>query len=117
MLLVGVMLQTCSKQLIYTNYMVNKEFIASVLCVNKSVPAKNCQGKCHLKKQLDKDSEKQEGSDQKSKTGIEVFYIATDPSSISLQPVTTLKRLSHYSIFIPEYYKSSVFHPPSVFSC
>jgi len=115
-LLLGILLQTCSKELIYTNYLVNKKFIASVLCVNKNDPGKHCNGKCHLKNQLNKDSEKQEGSDQKSKIGMEVFYLASDVLTISLQPVTTLIRLSHHSIFVPECYRGSVFHPPSVFS-
>ncbi len=35
-------------------YIINKDYIAKVLCINKDKPALKCQGKCHLKKQLAK---------------------------------------------------------------
>ena len=35
-------------------YNVNKEYIASVLCENRDKPQLDCQGKCYLKKQIQK---------------------------------------------------------------
>lgn len=41
--------------LIYLNYFVNKAYYVNVLCENKDNPEKpGCNGKCHLKKQLEK---------------------------------------------------------------
>jgi uncharacterized iron-regulated protein len=36
------------------NYEVNKDYISKVLCENKEKKAMHCEGKCHLKKELDK---------------------------------------------------------------
>lgn len=35
-------------------YYGNYEYIVNVLCENRAVPETSCQGKCHLKKQLEK---------------------------------------------------------------
>ena len=68
-ILIGVFLQLFSKQVIFVEYLVNKSYIAAVLCENITVPEKHCEGKCQLKKELDKDSKRQESSNsQKSKT-------------------------------------------------
>ena len=38
----------------YFEYILNYQYIAKVLCVNKEKVKLNCNGKCHLKKQLSK---------------------------------------------------------------
>ncbi len=35
-------------------YQVYKEYIAEELCINKDVPEVHCDGKCHLKKEIEK---------------------------------------------------------------
>lgn len=39
------------------DYVVNYEYISKVLCVNKAKPKLQCNGKCHLMKELAKASE------------------------------------------------------------
>ncbi len=46
----------------YIEYLVNKEYIATVLCINKDKPEMHCNGKCHLTKQLKKASEDENNS-------------------------------------------------------
>ncbi|MBL0342357.1 MAG: hypothetical protein IPP71_16495 [Bacteroidetes bacterium] len=60
--------------MLFVDFLVNKNFIATVLCENKSVPQKHCEGKCHLKKMLDKDSKQKDENSQKSKSISEVFF-------------------------------------------
>ncbi|RMH65462.1 MAG: hypothetical protein D6677_02410 [Calditrichaeota bacterium] len=38
----------------YIEYELNKAYIASTLCVNKDKPEMHCEGRCHLKKELQK---------------------------------------------------------------
>jgi hypothetical protein len=38
----------------YINYKINYKYIATVLCENKAKPKMQCNGKCHLKKELKK---------------------------------------------------------------
>lgn len=38
-------------------YVLNQEYIAEILCINKNKPELKCNGKCHLAKQLEKQQE------------------------------------------------------------
>ena len=49
-----MLVQPLSKMLIVAEYQVNKNYIATVLCINKSKPQLHCEGKCQLTKQLAK---------------------------------------------------------------
>jgi len=41
----------------YIDYMLRKDFIIEKLCINKNVPEKQCNGKCHLEKQIKNNTE------------------------------------------------------------
>lgn len=41
----------------YVEYFLNQDYIAEFLCINKEKPELQCQGKCHLMKQLEKQDE------------------------------------------------------------
>ncbi len=38
----------------YVEYVINQDYIAEFLCVNKDKPKLQCHGKCHLAKEIDK---------------------------------------------------------------
>ncbi|MBK8413099.1 MAG: hypothetical protein IPL22_00470 [Bacteroidetes bacterium] len=61
-LVCAVLLSSFSGMVSFAGYQLNKSFIAKVLCINKEVPEKNCQGKCHLKKELEKQEDQQKNS-------------------------------------------------------
>lgn len=41
----------------YMEYMINKDYIAAHLCIQKSIPDNSCHGKCYLHKQIQKTQE------------------------------------------------------------
>jgi hypothetical protein len=45
---------------IYVSFKINQDNIAKALCVKKEVKNNGCQGKCHLKKQLEKSDEEEQ---------------------------------------------------------
>ena len=38
------------------DFLVNQDYIASVLCVEKDIPESTCNGMCHLKKTMEKEA-------------------------------------------------------------
>ena len=55
----GILLLVLSAYLIIPvlpviDYLINKDYIAKNLCVNKDKPKSCCKGKCHMVKQLQK---------------------------------------------------------------
>lgn len=57
-----ISIQSFYQGLIYTYYVLNKDYIVAQLCENKAKPALECDGKCHLRKvlQVSKDRNTQE---------------------------------------------------------
>lgn len=106
-------MQAFSKELIVAGYYVNKNFISSFLCENKNVPEKHCEGKCQLKKELQKDESRQNDSSTKVKTSVEVLFSQNDAPVIGAINTPFVKLYYHFSAFIPTSNKVAVFHPPS----
>jgi hypothetical protein len=106
------LLQPLSKLSILINYELNKASITKNFCVNKSKPKMNCNGKCHLKKQLDKEDKKEEApTSSKEKSEIQ-FYTAPVPATF----VFTNSDISHNTLYIvtyPDTPSYGIFHPPS----
>ncbi len=66
-------------------YVVNYDYITKTLCVNKAKPKMQCNGKCHLMKELAKaaESEKPISSDKKQLVQeSEVLFLETIPSFV-----------------------------------
>ena len=49
----------------YVEYFINQDYIAEFLCINKDKPELQCNGKCHLAKQIEKQQEKEPFSSQR----------------------------------------------------
>jgi hypothetical protein len=47
-----VLIASIGKAFVVTAFFINQKAIAQTLCVNKNAPAKKCNGKCYLKKEL-----------------------------------------------------------------
>lgn len=109
------LLQTLSKTIVVADYQINKEYIATVLCVNKNKPKMHCNGKCHLKNELNK-AEKQENSPANpvnEKKEIQLF----SGLNINFELINTVifnsnKLKSDYSFHMSDKHLASVFHPP-----
>jgi hypothetical protein len=104
------------------DYIVNYEYISTVLCENKVKPELKCNGKCHLMKELAKASENEKpiNSDKKdnSKQEVEVLFfqeIITQNFNINLGRNKSLINANYsdgYSYLISK----TFFHPPTFIS-
>ncbi|MGS2762001.1 hypothetical protein [Sinomicrobium sp. M5D2P9] len=62
-------------------YVVNYDYIANVLCINKERPKMQCYGKCYLMGAIAKevvDSNDKEGTEAPKKTELPLLYIEKD---------------------------------------
>ncbi|MVT10843.1 hypothetical protein [Chitinophaga tropicalis] len=109
--LAGLLFQNFSQSFIMLKYKIDQAYIARVLCENRNKPDMHCNGKCYLRKQLQKD-EQQQNNGTTGKEKYEVVY-ADALQTFNLAP------LAPYS-FIIAYYQDpelhtplfSFFHPP-----
>ncbi len=104
------------------DYIVNYEYISTVLCENKDKPELECCGKCHLKKELANASENEKpiNSDKKenSKQEVEVLFfqeIITQNFNINLGCNKSLIN-ANYSDCYSYLISKTFFHPPTFIS-
>ncbi|MFL2581555.1 MAG: hypothetical protein ACJ0QJ_00160 [Flavobacteriales bacterium] len=83
LLLGAIVYSQSSKLVIYLNFKINQEYISKELCENREVPKMNCNGKCYLAKQLQKqeEKEKEEKAPIKQRIKIDVLCFLKKPVS------------------------------------
>ncbi len=103
----------------YIEYIINYNYISEVLCINKDKPEKHCNGKCHLKKQLEKSYKTQIPDDKAANSPIVLtqndFYPAIiNNHKIEISSLSNI--LSDFNLYqnlflIKDVY-SNIFRPP-----
>ena len=112
-LLVVLMLQYFNRVEIFVYYQLNKNFISSTFCENKSKPEMQCNGKCYMKKQLKAADENQNKTPFSIKEFQEIIFFCAH-SEITLPKQNNLPDLC-FAIYKIRNYTSpffSIFHPP-----
>lgn len=108
-----VLVQPLSKQGILMVYQLNKAYIASELCENRHLPESDCQGKCHLRKELKKDTEREKQSQRQQQSTIDmiVFKAQLLPPAPAIPSKESINRCLYLAgIYSIPYF--SIFHPP-----
>lgn len=100
------------------DYAVRYDYISQKLCVNKSKPQLNCNGKCYLSKEIGKSSQNDCSPFSKTKNQhqkIIDFYI---PSKISEIPINKIKFsnfiLFNYPTAYSHLFTKFIFKPPII---
>lgn len=101
-------------------YVVNYDYISKVLCENKAKPVLKCNGKCHLMKQLAKESESEKplSSNKKALQEIEILFFQNidfqccNVLGIVISSKNTPNYINHYTFQDINF----IFHPPSFFN-
>lgn len=102
-------------------YAVNYDYISKVLCVNKEKPKLQCNGKCHLAKELAKASENDKPISSDKKVALhelETLFFE-EIKTYLIEPVyfdNKTKINSNYSNLYFYLESASLFHPPAIIS-
>jgi hypothetical protein len=112
LVITGILLQVMSKPILVAQFLANRQFISATLCINKSDPKIHCKGKCHLKKQMTGDNERQERQQSKENKTVDFWLVRSSGTLIS-----NILTLRPSSTFMPEGMTLSgktrdIFHPP-----
>ena len=99
------------------DYVVNYDYIVKELCENKDKPAMNCNGKCHLMKELSKasDDDKQTPLEKKlnAKPIAELFFASAEGFTFFFNNrIVNQKIQTKYADNYTFLSTSMIFHPP-----
>lgn len=99
-------------------YLIHYEHIVKDLCENRNKPQQDCNGKCHLKKELAKASETGQPSSQEKKSQpnevVVLFLEDVDAFVFMTIKKPSLKIDSFYTNLYAHLGAVVVFHPPTV---
>lgn len=70
-LLIGILTNCLNQWLLFSSYKINKDYISTVLCINKDKPHLHCEGKCFLDIKLKELEQKNKQSQENLKRLIE----------------------------------------------
>src|SRR5690606_2414529 len=96
------------------DYVINQDYIAEYLCINKDKPEMHCDGKCYLMEMLDEQN-------QQKKQNLPAIDLREYPigfvqvlnlsarEELSLNPTTVITYIEQYSYL----FNNSLFRPPS----
>lgn len=108
------LLHAASRMIVYFNFWLNQEFIAENLCENREKPQMECNGMCHLKKELDKDDERKQ-QDNKQQVEVMLFIQSGYRYEIEKTASFLIEKQRNYAFVLPQKpveYHSYIFHPP-----
>lgn len=112
-LLIALLAQTFSKTIIFFAFKTNQDFIAQNLCENRLNPGMHCNGKCHLRKQLQKDEQKNPTLPSALKTLDEALAQSEEPSAASfIAFFSGLQAYADYHTAFTSREPADIFHPP-----
>ncbi len=86
------------KTIITTNFFINQDDIIELFCINKDKPQLQCNGKCHLAKELVKvetQNEDQPFSQNKTEYNIELTFNITEKTAIPSESLQNAKKNRH----------------------
>jgi hypothetical protein len=101
----------------FVNYLLNKEYIAKNLCENRNKPKMNCNGKCHLMKEIKKTGSEPSPANNTSQknTGEESVQHLGGSFTCSFSNEELAANYAAYALqFTLSSYSKGIFHPPSV---
>lgn len=97
----------------YVEYALNQDYIAEFLCINKDKPKLQCNGKCHLAKQLEKQQESQPNALKISLENYPIGFVTIFKVEILITYILKTKSTtSYYQKLYHFKYNYSTFQPP-----
>ncbi len=100
---------------VFSNHIIDFEYISTVLCINKDKPRSKCNGKCHLSKELKQSAPTQQEEPVAVLTQVDfLFYFFSSEKEMSMgKAVNTLHNFDYRVQKTLEFFKEIPVPPPS----
>jgi Na+-transporting NADH:ubiquinone oxidoreductase subunit NqrF len=117
LLAVALSLPFGMKTALVLNYLANTSYYSTELCENKNAPELNCNGKCHLSKEIkaiEQPAEDVPGLMELVKVEISPFITSIQDFNLSNELYSEQKKYNAYPFITSTSYVKGIFHPPRI---
>ncbi|MBJ6146438.1 hypothetical protein [Hymenobacter sp. BT559] len=115
LLILLVLLQTFSREVLVVDFTLNRAIITARFCVNKTRPQLHCDGKCYFAKQLKQQEERENKAPNPLKEQVEMLPVAFQ-SQVPAAPVywasAPVGYGPHRTAWVPASAAHGIFRPP-----
>ena len=115
LLILLVLLQTFSREVLVVDFTLNRAIITARFCVNKTRPQLHCDGKCYFAKQLKQQEERGNKAPNPLKEQVEMLAVAFQnqvPAAPIYWPSAPAGYGSHRAAWVPASAAKGLFRPP-----
>ena len=114
----GVLAQTFSLLCVYEGYNLNKTYIATYLCENRTMPKMHCNGHCYLSKKIkaEEQNEKQLPNNLNEKVNVAPIVCHDNIALLPQPEQNNIASNFTYTFLITANFLSSPFQPPRLLS-
>lgn len=112
LLIVALLMQTMHQSIVYFGYTINQEIITKKFCENKSKPQLNCHGKCHLKKELQKEEERNKSLPSVKQLSDVMIFSELSTSALRLYALKEAALIIPFDQNEVSFFSSGIFQPP-----
>jgi len=109
----AVLAETFSKDLIVAHFYLNRAYITRNFCENRDKPQLHCNGKCQLRKKLQKENKQEKAIFQNDKHDITLFCEADVILPVFAVYFSPQKYFT-YNVKRKINFSSAIFHPPTL---
>lgn len=99
------------------DYLVNKDYIAKNLCINKDKPKSCCKGKCHMVKQLLKTNQNPENDTKNTNKRTQLKelneFVLSNTNDITIEKIS-IEYLDNYTSDYCQLASYTIFVPPKL---
>ena len=113
LLLVLLMLSSFSTALITASFKFNEPYIVAQLCKNRARPEMKCNGKCHLKKLIQEDTQDKNKSKKAIYNKHTLNWLSYQMASFEFTQLQTAKETCMNHSTLLDGYTPAIDHPPS----
>lgn len=115
LLAIIILVSSLGQFVIYVHYVVNKNYYATVLCENKAKPLMQCNGRCHMLKEMKEQEKKEQSPTNPKKERQETVQFCQQNVQLSFNPVNeVVEQNALYILAKGQEVPFSFFHPPKV---
>jgi hypothetical protein len=113
--ILALLIPQLSNSFVIGDYLINQDFYAKVLCVNKSKPELNCNGKCSLMSKLKSNENQPKNNTSLLEKQLEILWVSFEKFPEHLPATSNTRITANSSSNKPcGSYASDIFRPPCV---
>lgn len=105
-------LQSFRHYAVLAEFYLNRDYIAKNLCENRNKPQLHCNGKCHLKKQLQKEEQQQQSNNRTNTKETNTLLFCNKVNEYYTAGFVRIKNYTFYSNDLLSPFSSVLLRPP-----